>query len=71
LPVLLARHVITTREKSATEQEIIAEQQATQAVFTGCLDRSVLCVVLAHMEMLGLPGLKCAAAEQPPLRAGG
>jgi hypothetical protein len=38
----------------AAEQDIIAEQQATQAVFTGFLDRSVLYDVLAHMEMLGL-----------------
>jgi hypothetical protein len=38
----------------AAEQDIIAEQQATQAVFTGFLDRSVLYGVLAHMEMLGL-----------------
>ena len=35
----------------AAEQDIIAEQQATQAVFTGFLDRSVLYGVL---EMLGL-----------------
>jgi hypothetical protein len=38
----------------AAEQDIIAEQQATQAVFTDFLDRSVLYGVLAHMEMLGL-----------------
>jgi hypothetical protein len=38
----------------AAEQDIIAEQQATRAVFTGFLDRSVLYGVLAHMEMLGL-----------------
>jgi hypothetical protein len=38
----------------AAEQDIIAEQQVTQAVFTGFLDRSVLYGVLAHMETLGL-----------------
>jgi len=38
----------------AAEQDIIAEQQATRAVFTGFLDRSVRYGVLAHMEMLGL-----------------
>jgi hypothetical protein len=39
---------------NADEQDIIAEQQATQAVFTGFLDQSVPYGVLAHMEMLGL-----------------
>jgi hypothetical protein len=38
----------------AAERDIIAEQQATQAVFTGFLDRSVLCGVLAHMGMSAL-----------------
>ena len=38
----------------AAEQDILAEQQATQAVFAGSPDRSVLYGVLAQMEMLGL-----------------
>ena len=62
MPVLLARRVITTWEKTAgipgrvlpARRTWIAEQQATQAVFTGFLDRSVLYGVLTHMEMLGL-----------------
>ena len=47
------------------EQDIIAEQQATQAVFTGFLDRPVLYGVLAHMEMLGLDLVEVQGVTKP------
>jgi hypothetical protein len=53
----------------AAEHDIIAEQQATQAVFTGFLDRSVLYGVLAHMETLDLVEVqRVTKTERHPAR---
>jgi hypothetical protein len=56
------------RDLNAAEQDSIAEQQTTQALFTGFPDRSVLYGVLAHMEVLGLDLVEVQRGKRPGKR---